>query len=695
MLGFVRTRVIPWVAWLGAMGTAAYLWRGLEAGSARGFVELAPYVVAAPQAGRIESLAVAPGQRVAAGQVIATLDGREIAAELEILAAEGRRIEAELDAVASETQVRVGETSRGIEESVEAAERAVQAARADRGVRAAELAAMTSQLEVLQGLVDRQMSDRRELDALKVRHAALKKELSSADTLIGQLVSQAAAARARRGGLPVDATERATDPLRAQLAVIRQREQLLTLRKEALALRAPGDGEVTMFHLRPGEVAAAGALVATISPSVAGPEAPRVLVCLGEPQAAAVRTGEAVLLHTGSGAPLPAHVERLSPQVAPLPERCWRDARTPEWGRAAYVALDDPTPVLPGQGFTVAFLGEPSPRAGQTLHAAQKPTVALDQAPLAAPTPATPAAPASPAPLPVPKALSARTRFEPSALTWSRKLDRFVVVSDDTGLADRDEHAPWLFTMDVRGSVDPEPLVIAGVDGLSDLESIAQAPDGGLYVLASQSRSRKGKRSPARQRFVHVALGEGGARADAIVQVARVLEQAGPEARAGLGLAKLDELDIEGMTSTASGGLLLGLKAPLGPRGEALIWQLPRPDALLAGGSLADAGLALWGQVPLSVTADGASVRGGISELLELADGSLLVATTASGLDPARQDGALVHVAGRDGLATPRTIRVFPGLKPEGLAQSGATIVVVFDAGAETPQWMEQPWPVP
>lgn len=691
MSDLLRTRVLPWVVWLAVMGAAMWLWRGLEAGEARGFVEDAPLVVAAPSAGRIETIAVVPGQRVAAGDIVATLDSREIDAELEILTAEARRLEAELGAVASETQVRVGETSRGIEESLAAAERALQVARADRGVRAAELAAMTSQLDVLQGLVDKQMSDRRELDALKVKHAALKKEIAVADASIAQLVSQASAARARRTGLPADAAERATDPLREGLAVLRQRERLLTLRKESLTLRAPADGEVALLHLRPGEVAAAGALVATLTPSAAAAGGAPIFVCLDEPTAALVRTGEAVLLQPPTGgAAIPAHVQRLSPHVTQLPPRCWRDAKIPEWGRAAYVELDDPTPVVPGQAFAVAFLGELSPRAGDRP-APPVPSAALDQAPLASVTPATPAAPSAPHPLTIPPTLLARTRLEPSGVTWSSRLDRLVVVSDDTGLSGQTEHVPWLFTMDVRGRFDPEPLVIAGIDELRDLEAIAPAPDGGLYVLASQSRSRKGKRNPARQRFVHVALGTSGARADGVALLTRALERSGADARAALGLTDLDELDIEGMSATAAGGLLIGLKAPLGPRGEALIWHLARPDELLASGELAGAGLGLWGSVPLHVVADGVRVPGGISELLELSDGTLLIATTASGLDPAQQDGALVHVRGRDQLATPRTIRTFPGLKPEGLALAGAALVVLFDH--EPPQWMELPWP--
>ena len=692
MLTFVRTRVAPWIAWLSAMGAAAWLWQGLDVAAARGFVEARPAGVSAPQAGRIDALAVAPGQRVRAGDLIASLDARELDAELEILAAEALRIEAELAAVAAETQFKVGEASRGIEESVEAAERALQVARADRSVRAAEFAAMSKQLAVLRGLVDKRMADRRELDALAVKHSALEKELASADATIAQLAGQAAAARARRGGVPADATDRATEPLRAELAVVRGREQLLRLRKESLALRAAVDGEVSAVHVRPGELVAAAAPIATIVPDTAGPVPPHVFVCLDEQAAAALAVGEAVQLHAAAGPSLSAHLERLAPDVAQLPPRCWRDPRTPEWGRAAYVAVDEPAPLAPGQGFTVAFLGRPSPHAGARTGGPVVASAAASSAPAPAPQPATWAAPAAPAALQVPPSLRARTRFEPSALTWSPRLDRFVIASDDTGFDGRDEHVPWLFTMDVRGRVDPEPLVIAGVDALSDLEAIAPAPDGGLYVLASQSTSRKGKRPAARQRLVHVALGDAGARAAAVVHLARLLEGAGPDVLAGLGLAGLDDLDIEGMTATAGGGLLLGLKAPLGPRG-ALVWHLESPDALLATGRLAAGALSQRAQIPLTVTADGAAVPGGISELLELDDGTWMIAATASGLDPRTQDGALFHVDPDS--AAPRRVRSFPGLKPEGLAQSGAALVVVFDAGDDTPQWMEQRWPAP
>lgn len=689
MREWLRTRVLPWAVWGVTMTAAAWLWVDVKHTSAVGFALGVEYDVAPPQIGRVDALAVAPGQRVQAGQVVATLDARALDAELEILTAERARLEAELGAVRSETSVRVGDSSRQFDESIEAADLALKSARAERKVRAAEYEALNKQAEVLGGLVNEKMADRRELDALAVKQAALAKELQMADTLVAQLVSQVAAARARRTLLPSDATELALQPIRAALAGIASQEQLLAVRRSETVLRAPADGEVAAVHLWPGEVAAAGAPVLTIVSRGPGPKA-EVAVCLPERQAGAVHHGEAVLLTPrGAGGPhVPGHITRLGAQISELPLRCRRNPELPEWGRELTVALDEHAPLLPGQAFDVTFLGTRSPLAADDVK--NEP---------ATPPPATVAPVAgtvTPRTLEVPPQLSARTRFEPSALLWSPALGRFIVVSDDTGFEARDEHSPWLFTMDASGRLDPEPRAISGLEKFSDLESIAPGPSDSFYVLASQSRSKKGKRSKARQLFARIDVADGGLRLAAATELADRLDADAP-LLARLGLADTTHLDIEGMTASAAGGLLLGVKEPLDERGQAMLWHLPRPDALLAGESPASAGLTAWGSVPLQLRADGQARAGGVSELLELPDGSLLIATTASGAEPTRQDGALWHVRGRDGLNAPQLVRSFPGLKPEGLAlrPDGKSLVIVFDTGAEPPQWTELPWPAP
>ncbi|WP_170135815.1 HlyD family secretion protein [Nannocystis exedens] len=370
------------MVWAGTMAGAGWLWLDVRAeGNAVGFALGVEYTVQPPAAGRVQTIEVAPGQHVRAGQVVAVLDTAELDAEQAILAAERARLEASLGAVRAETAMQVDDKAREAEESVAAADMAVRSARSNREVRAAELRAISTQFDTLAGLVKERMADRRELDALGVKRAALRKEVEAADTLVPELVRQAAAARARRAALPTDATELALRPVRAELAVIAGREQLLAARREQTILRAPADGQVAEIHVRAGQVAGPDAPVLTIVGRGPGDE-DEVVVCLRENQAARVRVGEAVLLRSrGTGGPAAtAHVTRLGPQITELPPRCRKNPELPEYGREVAVALDEHAPLLPGQAFAVSFLGHPSPCAAE----AREPAPADEQV-LAAP----------------------------------------------------------------------------------------------------------------------------------------------------------------------------------------------------------------------------------------------------------------------------------------------------------------------
>jgi hypothetical protein len=123
---------------------------------------------------------------------------------------------------------------------------------------------------------------------------------------------------------------------------------------------------------------------------------------------------------------------------------------------------------------------------------------------------------------------------------------------------------------------------------------------------------------------------------------------------------------------------------------------MANPEALLGGGTLEDAGLTLFGVVGLTVTAEGRTVGGGISDLLRLPDGTLLIASTSSGIKTPDQSGGLWRVpAGATGELVATQVRTFLGLKPEGLAltpQPGH-LIVTFDTDTEAPLYTEMPWP--
>ncbi|MCB9567062.1 MAG: HlyD family efflux transporter periplasmic adaptor subunit [Myxococcales bacterium] len=693
---WVRRRLTPWLLWAATMGGVAWLWGQEAASDAVGFVARVEYAVAPPVAGRLAALEVVAGQAVEAGQVLGRLDAAEIDAELAILAAERARLDAAIAAAEIGARGREASTSRELDASLSSAEISLKSAQARRKSKSSELAALSGQAARLRELVDLRMADRSQLDALQVRQAALRSEIEAAESLISQLVGEVASARGRRESLSPETTDQVSAPERAEVAVLDRRQELLEARRADLVLRAPSAGTIVSIHLRPGEVVAAGSPVLTL----VGAGEPRVQVCLRERQADRVRVGEGVRLHPrGGGEALSGRVVALEPQVAPLPQRCLRDPRTPEWGREVTVGITEGRPLLAGEAFDVAFTGEvvnagELPNLAAADQASASPLLTAIDRSAARPTPHA-SDEAREVAMEVPAELGERSRIEPSGLLWWPPLDRYLVVSDDTGHPGRDDHAPWIFTVDRDGRFDPEPLVLQGIEEVSDLEAIAHGPGESIYVLASQSRSRKGKRPTARQIFAQVELRGRAGEVKGWVALAELLDAA-PAIREGLGLPSSAALDVEGMSACAEGGLLIGVKEPLAARGEAMIWRLAEPARLLAGEGLEAAGLALWGTVPLRVSADGAPAAGGIAELLELEDGALLIAATASGGDPSEQSGSLWLADGRARLAVPRHLRDFPGRKPEGLARApDGGLVVVFDTGVEAPRWMELPWPAP
>jgi len=303
---------------------------------------------------------------------------------------------------------------------------------------------------------------------------------------------------------------------------------------------------------------------------------------------------------------------------------------------------------------------------------------------------------------------------EPSGLAWIPEMDRFLVVSDDTGHPGQNEHAPWLLTMDRNGRFDDGPVEVDGVDSWNDLESIARAPDGTIWVLASQSVSRRGHRAEPRTLLVSLALVDGRLRATGSASLSKALAAAGDDAwLASLGLsgrapgfekgvAGFDrELNIEGMTWDGD-GLLLGLKRPLGADGRAIVWSLSHPGRLLATGRLDRADVKVHARVDLPAGPAGHEVAAGISDLLKLPDGRVLLLGVSlrptDGAEPFPGDySAMFTVAAPAGAGdwTARKVRDFPGVKAEGVAPGpdAGLLMIVFDRDAKTPLWTTMPVP--
>jgi hypothetical protein len=388
-----------------------------------------------------------------------------------------------------------------------------------------------------------------------------------------------------------------------------------------------------------------------------------------------IREGDPAKLwiHGQQSATLRGKTVILGPVVAELPARCWASPRIPMWGREVTVELEGAVDVLAGQAFDVVFEPSKIPPPAQVNGA---PTGNLA---------------ASPLPMKMPPTLASRTRFEPSGILAQSNDGRYLIVSDDTG-RDGDEGVPWIFAMSKDGEIQSEPVPVHGVDELSDVESIAAGDGGEVYLLSSQSYSKKGKRKSARTALLRLRKQGTGFRVDGEVHLAELLDADTVQATA-LGLPNgTRNLDIEGLAARG-GSLYIGLKAPLDPQGNAIIWRIASPTALFEGKPLASTGASTWARVRVDVEVEGKTTPGGISDLLFMADGTLALTSTPSTADGAA--GALWRIdTPESGAPRPILVKRFPGFKPEGITQSFSQdkLMLVFDTGGGAPLFEEIPW---
>lgn len=679
-LDTLRTRVGPWLVFAVSVGLALLVWRDLRfSATVIAFADGDEYAVGPIESARVAAVAVEVGQSVRQGQLIATLDTTAIDRELDILRAQRTRTEAELAAARVEAERAAADARRGLEVDLADAERRLAESRGAFASATAELRSQEAERKRVTKLVDAGLAVHDALGDLDPRIARLRAEADAARRTVALLEGDVAAANRRSETERGDTVALMTAPHAREVEVYDNLIREALNRRDASTLRAPADGQVAGVTLRPGSVAGPDLPIATL----VAPHAGRVIACVSETIALDVRVGDGVTawVRHPDARPMQGRVVGMGPIVDAVPNRCRPNLTPGAWGRDVVVLLDDPVPLVPGEALDLRLEG-PRESTGDAVAAPPRPQAG------------------EPRPLLVAATLAARSRFEPSGAVWIPALSRYIVASDDTGLADTTEHQPWLYAVASDGRVDADPVLIRGVEQVNDLESLAAGRSGTLYALSSQSHSKRGKRSKARRQFLAMRADGRGWQVTGKVLLSDLLDAMSLSERAALGIEDTAALEIEGMTADGD-GLLLGLKAPLDSENRAIIWRIAHPDRLFEDGSLDRAALTLYARLRLTADADGQTVPAGVCELLRLPDGHLLVAGTPSSGDPKTETGALWRVGPPEGEpggeAKAHFVTSWPGLRPEGLALAPApgSVAVFFDTGGQTPLWTEIPWPEP
>ena len=682
MKNLKKSRLFSWytILWLLALGTVFYLYYNWRIDKNYiGIVERKAHLLGAQESGRIKSMFVTIGSQVQQDQVIAILDVSDLKTHLSNL----RR---EFDQIQNLTQAQFNEYSLQIERwKLELDNDAL--ALMDRlsmiESKSAELASLNTQIKRLQEAGNAGLGYNRDLVGLIIQRDALESYLREQSKVLKDQDQRLTAARQSRQFLEsadidsisksmlLERLERAED-LRREIDATEYRVHLRTI-------VAPCDGYVTEL------LAGAGDVVEEFIPFITVEESkPSYLVVyIPEKDKQKIEPGLPVKIYSSRNKRYntSAVVTFVHPGFSQADLRLSFRGQI-FWARKVHVELNQDHNLVPGEMVYVRINGRNNYKnrnSSSTSAYGNSPfkigRIPEDHPPLEQMT--------------IPQSLLNKSRFEPSGVVWLPDIQKFLIVSDDTGIQNGpNDHAPYLFLMNESGKVDSEPVILRGIESVNDLEAITTAPDGIYYAIASQNISKKGKRPTNREYLLKITRTGSQFEVQAKVNFLSLLLQShSPAQLRALGLEQFESdghpvLNIEGIAFDDQ-ILYLGLKQPITDKG-AIIWQLTALDSVFQNQILHPDQLKLYGIVALS---ENPGIQAGISDLTIDQNGVMWLLSTIPNAGKEQQIGGfhrIDHFTG--GRLKAQRIFNFPGLKPEGLCQLNAQrFLIVFDNDNETP----------
>ena len=262
---------------------------------ASGHVEATETRLAPDAGGRILTLTVREGDRIAPGTLVLQLDARDVEASLE-------RVRAEI--AHAEAQLRLTEAPARSED-VRQAESQVAAARADVSAAQSELAAANQDLERFESLLQRNSGSEKQRDDARTRRDVARDRVEAAESRMRAAVESLARLKAGTRREEIDVARARVASARAQLATY----------EKALAdttLNSPVGGIVTEKLVEVGEVISPRTPVAVI----ADLDNAWADVFVPEPAVPRIALGQTATIYTDAGGPgLPGKVTYISPKA--------------------------------------------------------------------------------------------------------------------------------------------------------------------------------------------------------------------------------------------------------------------------------------------------------------------------------------------------------------------------------------------
>jgi multidrug resistance efflux pump len=672
-----------YVLWFSAAVSAAvmfYVWE-VDA-NYLGIVESKSHMLGSPERGRIREVLVTVGQQVHADQLLVRLDSGDLEAEAIWIKEELTNLET---MVAADRRRYMLEYEKLLYQR-DASTMGANQRRADLESKRAELESLDTQIQPLLEAEKAGLGRSRELANLMVRRDALSRYVK--EGAAGSLRTSRSPGKAAGSELS-ESESVVLSMLRRRLDRISDLNLRLKVIEATIQHRnvyAPCDGRVGTINYQKGDVVDKVLTIITLEEA----QPSYVDVFLPEGTGVTPRLGDRVAVYSKSAIATKAFgaVESIEPGFSLAPERLWF-RNIPFYTRKFRVKLEPNHGLMPSEGTRVELLHNGS-QVLPSAHAQEKAASKKALTPPSASSPTSGLQTRTKERLSVikaPDALREQTVIEPSGIVWLKDINRYVIVSDDTGRG-HSKHAPLVLLMDSRGDLQSSTAMLGGVNRVNDLESIAPAPDGTLYLVSSQNLTKKGKRTQPRQQILKVKRsGESFRVISSADFYAALVASYHLDQLRGLGLGETNAegkllLNIEG-AAFYRGDLLLGVKLPR-PATGALILRLSQPERFMERGTLDPGQVTRFAQVNLR-TPDGRPAA--FSDLAVGDRDELFALSTVPGASDQEQVGGMHRLLPTGGGKYEAVaLYAFPGLKPEGLCSLGNDrYTVVFDTDNKPP----------
>jgi len=364
-----KRRYLPVIVWSAAVLACVLLMTGrVTRFEYIGLARSVQYEVSATAVGQLETLVVDLYDHVEAGELVAKLDDTEVLARIERSRAMIRQLSAELDAARETMQASSRVDQSGWRNDL----RRFKTDEEDRRLAALELRVTIESDEIEQQrlgldlqragpLLETGVIGQLEHENIRLLHEATKKRVDENKILLAQIESEFRTAKLRREefekGLPVIPDEGPVlRPLREAIEAESHRLTEIEARRAATALRSPVTGQVSSILCRNGQTVVPGEPILTIADS----RVTEILAYLSEPQDRRARENSPVLVASLSRPEKVAEsfVVRMGPDVELLPQRLWREPRTPQYGRAVIIAAVPGLDLTPGELLSVKLLDD-------------------------------------------------------------------------------------------------------------------------------------------------------------------------------------------------------------------------------------------------------------------------------------------------------------------------------------------------